>query len=52
MAIAPCPVTERPRERLLASGPRALSDAELLAVLLIAGPLLLSPLDAWRRRAP
>jgi DNA repair protein RadC len=38
MAIAPCPVTERPRERLLASGPRALSDAELLAVLLTAGP--------------
>ncbi|MGA7438675.1 MAG: UPF0758 domain-containing protein, partial [Luteibacter sp.] len=28
------PVRERPRERLLQQGPAALSDAELIAVLL------------------
>lgn len=31
------PVTERPRERLLAKGPDALSDAQLLAILLRTG---------------
>ncbi|BDG61510.1 RadC family protein [Caldinitratiruptor microaerophilus] len=31
------PPSERPRERLLAQGPRALTDAELLAVLLDSG---------------
>lgn len=31
------PRTERPRERLLGAGPRSLSDAEVLAVLLGAG---------------
>src|SRR5215813_110558 len=37
MAIADWPESERPRERLLASGPGALSDAELVAVLLRTG---------------
>jgi DNA repair protein RadC len=37
MAISDWPVAERPRERLLAEGAGALSDAELLAVLLRTG---------------
>ena len=37
MAISDWPVTERPRERLLAKGARTLSDAELLAVILRTG---------------
>jgi DNA repair protein RadC len=37
MAISNWPVTERPRERLLAKGAGSLSDAELLAVLLRTG---------------
>ncbi|HXM82312.1 MAG TPA: DNA repair protein RadC [Burkholderiales bacterium] len=37
MAISDWPVAERPRERLLALGAKALSDAELLAVLLRTG---------------
>jgi DNA repair protein RadC len=37
MAISDWPVTERPRERLLAKGAGSLSDAELLAVLLRTG---------------
>ena len=35
--IAHWPQTERPRERLLAKGPEALSDAHLLAILLRTG---------------
>ena len=35
--IAHWPQTERPRERLLAKGPEALSDANLLAILLRTG---------------
>lgn len=35
--IAQWPETERPRERLLAQGPQALSDAQLLAILLRVG---------------
>ncbi|MCS7338986.1 MAG: hypothetical protein NZ739_12265, partial [Verrucomicrobiae bacterium] len=31
------PPTERPRERLIAHGPEALSNAELLAILLRTG---------------
>ncbi|HJR71081.1 MAG TPA: UPF0758 domain-containing protein, partial [Gammaproteobacteria bacterium] len=31
------PVSERPRERLLTAGPHALSDGELLALLLGTG---------------
>ena len=37
MAISDWPLAERPRERLLARGARALSDAELLAVVLRTG---------------
>ena len=37
MAISDWPLGERPRERLLANGATALSDAELLAVLLRTG---------------
>jgi DNA repair protein RadC len=37
MAISDWPVDERPRERLLAKGAKALSDAELLAILLRTG---------------
>ena len=37
MAISDWPLTERPRERLLAHGAAALSDAELLAVVLRTG---------------
>ncbi|MDX1376261.1 MAG: UPF0758 domain-containing protein, partial [Burkholderiales bacterium] len=37
MAIRDWPEAERPRERLLAHGPGALSDAELLAILLRSG---------------
>ncbi len=36
-AIAQWPEGERPRERLLAEGPEALSDAQLLAILLRVG---------------
>ncbi|MGH8279534.1 MAG: RadC family protein [Gammaproteobacteria bacterium] len=37
MAINDWPQAERPREKLLARGPQALSDAELLAILLRTG---------------
>ena len=37
MAITDWPAQERPRERLLAQGPQALSDAELLAIFLRTG---------------
>ena len=37
MAISDWPAAERPRERLLAEGAAALSDAELLAILLRTG---------------
>jgi DNA repair protein RadC len=37
MAITDWPENERPRERLLAQGPQALSDAELLAIFLRVG---------------
>lgn len=37
MGIKDWPAAERPRERLLQSGPAALSDAELLAVILRTG---------------
>jgi DNA repair protein RadC len=37
MSIQDWPVAERPREKLLAQGPTALSDAELLAVFLRIG---------------
>ena len=37
MGISDWPEGERPRERLLALGPEALSDAELLAIYLRVG---------------
>lgn len=37
MKISDWPLNERPRERLLAHGPQALSDAELLAIFLGSG---------------
>ena len=37
MTIADCPADDRPREKLLAKGPAALSDAELLAMFLRIG---------------
>jgi DNA repair protein RadC len=37
MAITDWPAAERPREKLLARGPEALSDAELLAIFLRTG---------------
>ncbi|HYM48347.1 MAG TPA: UPF0758 domain-containing protein, partial [Burkholderiaceae bacterium] len=37
MHIKEWPVDERPREKLLARGPEALSDAELLAIFLRTG---------------
>jgi DNA repair protein RadC len=48
MAITDWPVAERPRERLLASGAAALSDAELLAVLLRTGVRGKSAVDLAR----
>ncbi len=48
MRIADWPQTERPRERLLATGPAALSDAELLAILLRTGTRGHSALDLAR----
>lgn len=48
MAIKDWPEGERPRERLLASGPQALSDAELLAVFLRTGTPGRSAIDLGR----
>src|SRR3954470_7431315 len=48
MAIADWPETERPRERLLAKGAGALSDAELVAVLLRTGVRGKSAVDLAR----
>jgi DNA repair protein RadC len=48
MAIADWPESERPRERLVALGPGALSDAELVAVLLRTGVRGKSAVDLAR----
>jgi DNA repair protein RadC len=48
MAIKDWPEGERPRERLLAQGAQALSDAELLAVFLRTGTAGRSALDLGR----
>jgi DNA repair protein RadC len=48
MAIADWPAAERPRERLQSLGPAALSDAELLAVLLRTGSQGRSAVDLGR----
>jgi DNA repair protein RadC len=48
MAITDWPKNERPRERLLALGPQALSDAELLAIFLRVGVKGKSAVDLAR----
>ncbi len=48
MAIRDWPEAERPREKLLARGPQALSDAELLAIFLRTGVEGRSALDLAR----
>ena len=48
MAISDWPANERPRERLLAQGPEALSDAELLAIYLRVGVRGKSAVDLAR----
>jgi DNA repair protein RadC len=48
MAITDWPEGERPRERLLAHGPEALSDAELLAIYLRVGVRGKSAVDVAR----
>jgi DNA repair protein RadC len=48
VAITDWPVSERPRERLLAHGPEALADAELLAILLRTGVRGKSAVDVAR----
>ena len=48
MAIPDWPVGERPRERLLAHGASALSDAELLAIFLRVGLRGASAVDLAR----
>ena len=48
MPISDWPAAERPREKLVARGPGALSDAELLAILLRSGRRGCSALDLAR----
>ncbi|MGB5200647.1 MAG: DNA repair protein RadC [Sedimenticolaceae bacterium] len=48
MAIKDWPAAERPRERLLTSGPASLSDAELLAIFLRTGVRGKSAVDLAR----
>lgn len=48
MAITDWPLAERPREKLLARGPEALSDAELLAIFLRTGVRGKTALDVAR----
>jgi DNA repair protein RadC len=48
MSIRDWPTTERPREKLLENGPQALSEAELLAVLIQTGTRGQSALDIAR----
>lgn len=48
MSIRDWPSTERPREKLLDSGPHALSEAELLAILIQTGTRGQSALDIAR----
>lgn len=48
MRIKDWPASERPRERLLQHGPAALSDAELLALLLPSGTVGASSVDCAR----
>jgi len=47
MTIRDWPAGERPREKLLAHGAQALSDAELLAIFLRTGSRAKAP-STWR----
>lgn len=49
MAIKDWPIDERPREKLLAKGAEALSDAELLAILLRSGYAKQTAVDLARQ---
>jgi DNA repair protein RadC len=49
MAIKDWPADDRPREKLLRTGPQALSDAELLAIFLRTGVTGLSAVDLARQ---
>ncbi len=49
MAISQWPVAERPREKLLAKGAEALSDAELLAIFLRTGTRGVTAVDLARQ---
>ncbi|MGL5948311.1 MAG: RadC family protein [Aeromonas sp.] len=49
MSIKQWPADERPREKLLSQGARALSDAELLAIFLRTGVVGLSAVDLARQ---
>lgn len=49
MSISEWPLDDRPREKLLAKGPAALSDAELLAIFLRTGVKGSSAVDLARR---
>ena len=48
MSIRDWPVTERPREKLLELGPAALSEAELLAIVIRNGRRGASAVDVAR----
>lgn len=48
MSIKDWPLSERPREKLLTRGPRALSDAELLAIFIRSGTRGQTALDLSR----
>jgi DNA repair protein RadC len=48
MSIKDWPATERPREKLLAHSPRALSDAELLAIFIRTGTVGRTAVDIAR----
>ena len=49
MTIKDWPLDERPREKLLAKGAEALSDAELLAILLRSGYAKQTAVDLARQ---
>ncbi len=51
-SAGPLPSADRPRERLLSSGPRALSDADLVALLLPVSPRDASPRGREIRPSP
>jgi DNA repair protein RadC len=49
MSISRWPSAERPREKLILRGPAALSDAELLAIILRTGVAGSSAIDLGRQ---